>query len=322
VDFTVTARDVSPGGIEVLGEFTVFALTGCPAVLHVVIGATDCCGNAATQLTDSVKIYDNTIPVINDLTVSDETVDADCEATVTFSATVTDNCCITPGAVTVDVTLPTGNATLGVPVINKVQNGQGQVDVSGSVLVSNLTGCPATVEATIDATDCCGNGATQVSDTGDVNDSTIPVIAWDTELPASPQHVSSDTCAITLPIQATVTDNCCILAGNVSVDISVTNATIAHDVTVVQVGDDVLVSGAITVSALIGCPAVLSVEIDATDCCGNDAVQMADSVEIYDNTNPMINPIASDKTVEYDGAGNITELNTWLNSERLHGPIR
>ena len=159
-------------------------------------------------------------------------MDGNCEATVTFSATVTDNCGVTPGAVTVVVTLPTGNATLGTPTINKTQNGQGRVDVSGSVLVSNLSGCPATVQVTVDATDCCSNVAAQVSDTGDVNDSTIPVIVWDTELPAGPEVVSSDTCTITLPIQATVTDNCCILAENVSVDISVTNGSLAHGVTI------------------------------------------------------------------------------------------
>ena len=300
--------------VDVSGSVLVSALSGCPATVEVTIDATDCCGNNAIQVSDTGDVTDTSIPVISDLAVSDETVDANCEATVTFSATVTDNCCVTPGAVTVDVTLPTGNATLGTPVINKVQNGQSQVDVSGSVLVSALSSCPATVEVAIDAVNCCGNGATQASDTGDVNDSTIPVIVWDTGLPDGPEVVSSDTCTITLPIQATVTDNCCILAGNVSVDISVSNATLAHSVTVVQVGDDVLVSGDITVSALTGCPAVLSVEIDATDCCGNDAVQLTDTVEIYDNTNPVINPIASDKTVECDGAGNITELNTWLNS--------
>jgi hypothetical protein len=235
--------------------------------VQVTIDVTDCCSNDASQASDTGDVTDTLIPVISGLTVSDETVDANCEATVTFSATVTDNCCVTPGAVTVVVTLPTGNATLGVPVIDKVPNGQGQVDVTGSVL------------------------------TGDVTDTLIPVIFWDTELPAGPEVVSSDTCTITLPIQATVTDNCCILAGNVSVDISVTNATLAHDVTVVQVGDDVLVSGDITVSALTGCPAVLSVAIDATDCCGNNAIQLTDTVNIIDTTIPVINDLVVEQHV-------------------------
>jgi hypothetical protein len=162
-----------------LGEFTVSALTGCPAVLYVAINAHDCCGNAATQLTDSVEIYDNTNPVINDLVVDDHVlVSADCcETTVNFTASVTDQCCIVPDNVAVTVTLPTDNAILENIVVSRVQNGQGQVDITGSADVRCLTSCPARVEVHIEATDCCGNDATPVTSTtteGRVYDETPP----------------------------------------------------------------------------------------------------------------------------------------------------
>jgi hypothetical protein len=58
-----------------------------------------------------------------------------------------------------------------------------------------------------------------------------------------------------------------------------------------------------------------------TDAAGNDAavslpgITIANGSDIVvDTTNPVITPIASGKTVECDGAGNVTELNTWLNS--------
>jgi len=174
-----TAAVGPPGVIDFLGEFTVSALTGCPAVLYVAINAHDCCGNAATQLTDSVEIYDNTVPVINDLVVDDHVLmSADCcEATVNFTANVTDQCCIVPDNVAVTVMLPTDNAILENIVINRVQNGQGRVDVTGSADVRCLTSCPARVEVHIEATDCCGNGAVPVTSTtteGRVYDETPP----------------------------------------------------------------------------------------------------------------------------------------------------
>jgi len=48
--------------------------------------------------------------------------------------------------------------------------------VTGSVLVFNLTGCPATVQVTVDAVDCCGNVADQCLATANVVDDTPPVL--------------------------------------------------------------------------------------------------------------------------------------------------
>ena len=86
--------------------------------------------------------------------------------TVYFSANVTDNCCVVPGGVDVTVTLPTANAVLESIVVNRVQNGQGRVDMTGSAVVRCLTSCPARVEVHVEASDCCGNAAVPQTTTG------------------------------------------------------------------------------------------------------------------------------------------------------------
>ena len=199
--------------VVVTWSFVVYELNGCPAEPNLTVQAEDCCGNVATTTQAAPHIRDEVSPTFDAVTVSDETVDGNCEATVTFSATVTDNCCVTPGGVAVNVTLPTGNATLGPPTINKMQNGQGRVDISGWVLVSNLGGCPATVRVTVDAADCCGNGATQAWETGDVSDTIDPVISGVT---VSDETVDGN-CEATVTFSATVTDNCCVTPGGVTV---------------------------------------------------------------------------------------------------------
>ncbi|MEW6249230.1 MAG: HYR domain-containing protein [Planctomycetota bacterium] len=130
-----------------------------------------------------------------------------CELTVTFSATVTDNCCLDPNEVVVTVDLPTGNATLGTPAITKTPVGANQVDVTGSVLVSDLLSCPATVRVQVDAADCCGKAMATAAGTADVNDTTLPVI---TGCPADiTVQAEAGTCAAHVSwTPPTASDNC------------------------------------------------------------------------------------------------------------------
>ena len=58
-------------------------------------------------------------------------VDDMCEFEVTFEATVSDDCGVSAADVAVDISEITGNATLGAPSVNIVQNGATTVDVSG-----------------------------------------------------------------------------------------------------------------------------------------------------------------------------------------------
>jgi hypothetical protein len=93
-------------------------------------------------------------------------VDADCMASVEFSVTIHDNCCLDPDNLALAVTAanPTNNATLGSVVIDSVvANGPRDVDVTGHVDVSNLTSCPAVVVIDASAQDCSGNVVDTVS---------------------------------------------------------------------------------------------------------------------------------------------------------------
>lgn len=136
--------------------------------------ATDTCGNQSSCV-QTIHVVDTTIPTITCAIVGGN-VDANCERTVTFSATIADNCCVLDSDVSVAVNLITGNATLGTPSITLTQIDATNVGVTGSVLVSALTGCPATVELVVNADDCCGNSAVTCSNSANVNDATIPSI--------------------------------------------------------------------------------------------------------------------------------------------------
>ena len=288
------------GQVDVSGSFTVSDLTAGDVEIRVRINGIDRAGNAAAEALDIVTIGDNTPPVISGLDLPDGDLPVDentCQYTVNFTATVTDNCCINAGAVSVIVEFVPGfdTATLVAPAATIVNHGGSpnrQVNISGSFTVSALTNDPVQVRVRINATDCNGNVAVEMLDIATFVDTTSPVINWVTELPAGPQYVDPATCVIILPIQATVSDACCISAGNVSIDINVTNATLVHNVVATQVSQGVvLVAGDITVSALTGCPADLTIAIDAVDCVGNVAAQLTDAVGIYDNTIPIINDL-------------------------------
>ncbi|MCK5827371.1 hypothetical protein KAH43_02505, partial [Candidatus Bipolaricaulota bacterium] len=289
--------------VDVSGNFTVSDLTSGDVVIRVRINANDCATNAATEAADTVTIGDSTIPVISGLDLPDGTLYMDantCTYTVNYSGTVTDNCCIDAGNVAVVVELVPGfnTAILNAPAAT-ITNAGGtpntQVNVSGSFEVSALTDDPIQVRVRINGTDCNGNAASEASDIAAFEDGTNPTISWDTDLPDATQYVSADFCTITIPVQATVSDACCISAGNVTIDIGVTNATLVHNVVATQIAQgEVRVAGDITVSALTGCPADLTIAIDATDCVGNDAAQLTDTIDIRDNTIPVINGLRFD----------------------------
>ncbi|WP_199757259.1 hypothetical protein, partial [Formosa maritima] len=61
------------------------------------------------------------------------------------------------------------------------------------------------------------------------------------------------------------------------------------------------------------CSAAIDVTFTATDACGN-SVSTTASYAIQDTVAPIINTNASPETVECDGAGNLNDLNNWLNN--------
>lgn len=135
-------------------------------------------------------------------------VDGQCEFVATLEVTVTDDCGVAAGDVTVDVTETTGNATLGVPTVNVAQNGTTTVDVTASVLVTDLTASPAEVRFAVGALDNCSL-QTHRNFFAQVEDTTPPTI----EVALTPNTIWPPTHKM-IDIEAMVTaeDNCGIVS--------------------------------------------------------------------------------------------------------------
>ena len=172
-DNHITARQDAQNQVTVSGTIVVYSLTGCPATLEIEIDATDCGGNQNVW-TEIATVEDDIVPVIRDLRVDKHVVlDACCEGIVTFDGTVEDNCCVLPNGITIEVTHPTGNAVIEFSQAADVAFQQvtaHRVDFSGEVHVRCLADCPAIAGVTVNADDCCGNGAVEVSSTADPAD--------------------------------------------------------------------------------------------------------------------------------------------------------
>ena len=100
-----------------------------------------------------------------------------------------------------------------------------------------------------------------------------------------------DSCMFEVTFEATVTDDCSVLAADVSVDVSELsgNATIgAPTVNIVQGdGTTVNITGSVVVSALTTSPATVRAEVTAVDGCGLETVEMYDA-DVVDTTPPTI----------------------------------
>ena len=274
------------GSVMVTGSVLVSDLEGCPATVRVTVDAIDCCDNSAAQFVMTADVVDESVPTIT-CTAGIGEVNENCEYLMPFSATIDDNCCVLPDDVSVSVLLLTGNATLGTPVINKVQNGQGQVLVTGEVLVSDLTGCPALVQVTVDAVDCCANPAVQCVAVGEVFDIIEPKITCD-----AVSGEVDENCEYLMPFSATIDDNCCVTPDDVTVNVALLtgNATLGTPVInkVQSAQGQVTVTGEVLVSDLTSCPATVEVTVDAVDCCDNSAVQCVTTADVNDVTPPEI----------------------------------
>ncbi len=163
----LTIVQVSPQEVSITGTALVSDLTACPAVVTVTVDAEDCCDSAAVQASASADVIDTTAPVIDSVIATGGDVDDDCEFEVPFTASMSDNCCIHEEDVAIDVRLIAGTATLGTPSYTLTPNGGNGYDIAGSVPVSGVSACPATVQVTVFVTDCCGNPAGAAATTPD-----------------------------------------------------------------------------------------------------------------------------------------------------------
>jgi hypothetical protein len=142
----------------VVAADVIAALDGCcnTGMVQVTWTATDCHGNVMT-LTRPITVQDTEPPVIGPVVVTDEVVDGTCTATVSFSATVSDACCLDPEAIGVSVNASNGTLAFD-PGTDLTISGSGNTyTVSGTATVSDLTDCPAAVTVCVFAVDGCDN---------------------------------------------------------------------------------------------------------------------------------------------------------------------
>jgi hypothetical protein len=102
-------------------------------------------------------------------------VDESCELTVTFEATVTDDCGVDDGDVAVQLFQADDNYTLGTPSIQISQVDAQTVSVEGSVLVSDVSASPAVLGIEVTAADACGAEADGFAE-AEIVDATPPEI--------------------------------------------------------------------------------------------------------------------------------------------------
>ncbi|MGD2130443.1 MAG: M12 family metallo-peptidase [Lysobacterales bacterium] len=142
-------------------------------------------------------------PSINGSTAGGS-VDNECTFEAGLEATVTDDCGVAAGDVSVQVSETTGHATLGTPTVSIVQNGVDAVDVDVTVTVSNLTSSPAEVRFLVQTKDNCGLPQTH-NFFAMVEDTTPPTIevSLDPDRLWPPNHEMAD-----IEADVTVADNC------------------------------------------------------------------------------------------------------------------
>ncbi|MGE0482281.1 MAG: HYR domain-containing protein, partial [Phycisphaerae bacterium] len=245
----------------------------------------------------SMRVTDEPLTIVCGIEAGPVEVDDDCVASVSFSALITDNCCLDPNNLnlTIDATIPTNNATVQavLPLVQPISDTV--VQVSGVVLVRDLRGCPAVLRLEFDASDCEGNRARTpcvVSTT--VVDPTPPTITC--EVLNLPQPVRVDNnCEALIRFQAFIDDQCCV--DPASYDLQVIASNPSNNATLgpvqldppVQLGPRrVRVSGSVLVSDLTSCPARIELRFDARDCCENPAMQCLATVDVIDDIPPVI----------------------------------
>jgi len=194
-----------------------------------------------------VDTTDPTITWIIDFPDTTQSIESDCSRTFPVSIRVTDNCCI--DAADINITLTFSPDVSATHALAKDQVSTTQVDITGTVTVSNLTGFPAIVSLGVHAEDCTGNTSTS-GDSVTVTDVSASSFTWITDLPDTDQPMDDD-CSLAFPVEVLVEDNCCLDAANVTVTVShPPDVTVADTLTKTQEGANaVRIEGDVTLSA-------------------------------------------------------------------------
>ena len=298
---TLEKVQISPTRVDIAGTVTVSNLTSCPATVDLDIDAEDCTGNTST-LGDSVTVSDSTGPtysVIQGFPFGEQSMDEDCSLTFPIEILVADNCRIDEANVTVTVSDP-ADATV-TDTLAKAQEGANAVRITGNMTISSLTDGESTVSVDVTSSDCCGNGGSLSHGLTVVDDSDPTISGLSV---TSDDGLVDGACEEVVEVYAVVRDNCCISAANIIVTPSIANALL-KDSNIVKTQDtarQVTISGTIVVYSLTDCPATIEVEIDATDCGGNND-SWSDDAQITDEIAPTINDLEFNTDATYTVRG-------------------
>ncbi|MFD2890444.1 gliding motility-associated C-terminal domain-containing protein, partial [Flavobacterium chuncheonense] len=318
---TFTATDDCGNASSTTATFTIQDTTAPTLITQAVNQTVECDGNGNIADLNAWLVANggasssddcSAVTWSNDFTTLSDLCGATGSATVTFTAT--DDCgnsSTTSATFTIqdttnpvidtmatDLTVECDGAGNSAQLNNWLTSNGGAIasDVCGGVTwsndFSNLSGdCGASgnVTVTFTATDDCGNFSVTTA-TLSINDNTPPTI---------------DTAAVDLVVECNGAGNTAELNawlaanGNALASDSCSNVTWSNDFT--------------TLSDLCGATGSATVTFTATDDCGNSSTTSA-TFTIQDTTNPVIDTMAADLTVECDGAGNSAQLNNWLTS--------
>ncbi|MEZ4909843.1 MAG: HYR domain-containing protein [Saprospiraceae bacterium] len=231
------------------------------------------------------------------------TVTDDCGNTNTTQATFTirdiaDPVLTCPADITLECSSPFNNA-----IITSWLNSATAEDVcSGTLPVTNnyssvfSAGCGLSGinTVTFSVVDQCGNDV-MCTRTITINDTTLPTI---TNAP-SPQVVECDGSGNLSQLNTWLSNQ----GGATAIDQCSTPAQLTWS-TPVLVNTQIICGGSI----------VYTYRFEVVDACNNASLPVFATFTIQDKLSPMISTPASDLTVDCDGSGNISQLDTWLNA--------
>ncbi len=243
-----------------------------------------------------------------EITFSEVRTDGDCDNsyTLTRTWTATDNC---------------GNSSSGSQVITVSDTQAPVLAVPADVIVSNNSEVPEVGSAT--ATDNCDDNVTveyigEQRTNGDCDSYTL-TRTWTATDNCGNSTTKSQTITVNDESAPVITKN----ASNKTVECDGNGNTAALSAWLANHGGaTVATEGGLTwsnnysgLSNGCGSTGSATVTFTVSDACGNKAITRA-TFSIVDNTAPVITAQAENQTVECDGQGNLSALNTWL---RNHG---
>ncbi|MBN1858922.1 hypothetical protein JW848_06930 [Candidatus Bipolaricaulota bacterium] len=299
----------------------------------VVFTATDPSGNASST-SAAFTIDDTTPPEIqwdeHQQLPDSQSMDEDCSMTFPILVDVVDACCITAPGVSYTIHNPGGVTVVDNLAVRQI--GSQVVRIEGSIVVSDLSGCPRTISLEIQATDCCGH----------TNESTDQVVLTDPLFPTidlvlEDVDITDDyTCAATLPFTVTIADNCCLDHGSLTVIAEwVSGVVVFEPPTFTTSTTDrtcTIVDGEILAHDLASCSSTVRLTVTIKDCCGN-SYEAIDLGTVYDRCPPHFtedppnqstitlptdagvgpyNPTSNVAVFECDGNYNVSDINAWL----------